>query len=578
MNQAKSTSWQLLYGIVAISIIGTGIGVLVPILVLIFLESVSWLNDVLLISPSKRIQVDNTLFLNIRTIAALAVGGLVVGCILRYLVSVQRALGPPDTILMVQTNASHYSLRSGIMSTIAATLSLGVGASVGQYGPLVYLGTIIGNSLSKFKIEIQNLQSICIASGVAAAIASAFNAPIAGLVFAHEVILRHYSIQAFAPTAVSAAVAYGIVTLVFQRPLLFSVHFEGIEYGYEFMLFGILGIFCAFIAITFSKCILVCTAYMRNSGIPLPIRPMLAGIILGIVAIKVPDVLGIGGVTLRFATIENAFEINELALIIAAKFAVTIVCISFGFAGGVFSPILLIGILSGALFGSVVDFFAPFELTSVVPYAICGMMASASPVIGAPLTTILIVFELTHSYDLAIAAMVSVVFSNLIAGRIFGRSLYEAQLFNLGFDMSLGRTSALTIYKKVAEIAHENYFCIAPRDKVGVVIERLEQTDYKLGLVVDDDEKFLGIVYLDMLRLLDPKVPVEVVAVDAPVTFRDHTSITDAVEAVSSFKFDIAPVICSKTKSLLGVVWHYDITDAYMSTAEKLRTEENETV
>ena len=118
--------------------------------------------------------------------------------------------------------------------------------------------------------------------------------------------------------------------------------------------------------------------------------------------------------------------------LVAAKIGLTALCIGFGFAGGVFSPALLIGILFGALFWTVLNGLTGIETSGIAVYAICGMMALTSPVIGAPLTTILIVFELTRNYDLTIAAMVAVVFSNLIAYRTFGRSLFDVQLGRVG--------------------------------------------------------------------------------------------------------------------------------------------------
>lgn len=569
----------MIYRIITLSLIGTIIGIVVALLAQVFLRTVRWMNDILLVSPSTRIQFDDELLILISaTILVPTIGGLIVGLIFQYLVKAKRSLGPPDTILMVQTDSSGESMRSGIMSTIAATISLGVGASVGQYGPLVYLGTIVGAALGKLQISISNLQSICIASGVAAAIAAAFNAPIAGLVFAHEVILRHYSMQAFAPTAVAAAVAYTIVDIILEQPLLFSVQFEGVQYPYEYVFFGILGILCAFLAIAFAKGIMIATAHVQKSNIPIFVRPMIAGFILGIVAIKIPDVLGIGSTTLRFATIDHAFEVNELALILIAKFAVTILCISFGFAGGVFSPILLIGILFGALYESIIDLVVPLAITSVVPYAICGMMAAASPVIGAPLATILIVFELTHSYDLTIASMVAVVFSNLVAYRIFGRSMYDAQLFNRGFDLSLGRSHALAIYKKVSEIAHENFLALSPDENIGEAIDKLETGFHQTGIVVDEDDTFLGLVTLEKASDFDSDQPIDVAYESVPLTFSEETNVAQAVEACRFFNVDIVPVVESENQQLLGVVWPYDVMRTYLLNERRLQAEEHETL
>ena len=175
------------------------------------------------------------------------------------------------------------------MSTLAALLSLGTGASVGQYGPLVYLGTIIGSIAAKLNLEIRNLQAVSIASGVAAAIAVAFNAPIAGLVFAHEVILRHYSIQVFAPTAVAAAVGYVVANVMFHRPALFLVQFEGVQFGYEFIFFAIIGVLSALLAIIYAKGILTCEALIKRTNIPTQFRPMIAGMILGLSLIHISE-------------------------------------------------------------------------------------------------------------------------------------------------------------------------------------------------------------------------------------------------------------------------------------------------
>ena len=146
------------------------------------------------------------------------VGGLLVGLAHRYLSPAGRPLGPPDVIRAVQFNAALPDARSGLVSTATAALSLGAGASVGQYGPMVYLGALIGGAARRLRLGVPNLPAIAVSCGVAAAIATAFNAPIAGLVFAHEVVLRHYATQAFAPVTVASATGYVIANVVFDRP------------------------------------------------------------------------------------------------------------------------------------------------------------------------------------------------------------------------------------------------------------------------------------------------------------------------------------------------------------------------
>ena len=565
--------------IVVLAVLGSVIGLVVALLALVFLEAISWLNNLLLISPSERFKyVDNLKALNIATVLVPTLGGLVVGLVLRYLVDARRPLGPPDTILMVQTHTSGESVRSGLMSTLAAIISLGCGASVGQYGPLVYLGSIVGAAANKLKLNKHNLREITVASGVAAAISVAFNAPIAGLIFAHEVILRHYSIQAFAPTAVATAIGYVIVNVVFHRPSLFLVEFDGVQHGYEFLLFAVVGVLSAFIAISYAKGILACDAFAKRTRIPIAFRPMIAGFFLGVVALWIPDVLGIGGTTLRFATIEGAFQLSELGLIIVAKFAVTVLCIGFGFAGGVFSPILLIGILFGALFGGILDNLTFIEHSGVVTYAICGMMAAASPIVGAPLAMILIVFELTHSYDLAIAAMVAVVFSNLISTRIFGRSLYDVQLIQRGFDLSHGRRNAVLAYEKITSLMHDQYLRFDAADKIETVMSKLSSGSHNQGFVTDSNGVFIGVVHFESCSNRDPSEIVKYAAQLPHFTFTEKTNLIEAVEALRIVNLDIAPIVSSTDNKLLGVVWNYDVMNAYLRAIERIESEENASV
>jgi len=240
--------------------------------------------------------------------------------------------------------------KAGVVSTAAAAVSLGFGASVGQYGPMVYLGAMVGDLAARLRLRVPNLPAIAIACGVAAAISTAFNAPIAGLVFAHEVVLRHYSTQAFAPTTVASCIGYILANVVFERPALFLIKFDGVQHGHEFALFGVLGMLAAGAAIGFMVLIQKSGWIAACSQIPRATRPAVAGLVLGMTALWLPDVLGVGKETLRFATIEGAFEANELLLLVVAKILLTALCIGFGFAGGVFSPALLIGILLGAWF------------------------------------------------------------------------------------------------------------------------------------------------------------------------------------------------------------------------------------
>jgi len=281
-----------LYRIAVVSVIACVVGTFVSLAAITFVECIAWLNDLLLISPRSRIQVQHSVLLDTATILVPTLGGLTVGYLIYRYSTAGRPLGPADVIKAVQLNIRLPSVRDGCISTLAATLSLGSGASVGQYGPLVYLGSLSASLLTRLRLRIPNLQQVLLACGVAAAISTAFNAPIAGLVFAHEVILRHYSMQAFAPTTVAAATGYVVANVVFDRPPLFLVEFHGVQHEYEFVIFALLGTACAFLAVFLMRSIIWITAQSKKIRLHPALKPALAGLCVGVTALHLPSRFG----------------------------------------------------------------------------------------------------------------------------------------------------------------------------------------------------------------------------------------------------------------------------------------------
>lgn len=567
---------KIVYQITTVTLVAIVVGAAASMAAIGFVDAVHYLNERLLISPYARVLAEDRPFLvAAATLVVPAVGGLVVGLIVHFLVREKRGLAPPDAILAAQTSGPAPGFRSGVASTLAALVSLGSGASVGQYGPLVYLGAMFGNLAGRLRLNLRHQRSIAIACGVAAAISTAFNAPIAGLVFAHEVILRHYSLRAFAPVTVAAATGYIIANVIFDRPALFLVSFDRVEHSYEFVFFALEGVLCAGLAWVFMLLLRTSTNAARRY-IALPwARPAIAGLMVGLVALWIPEVLGIGQETLRFATIEGAFGIGELGLIIVAKLVLTALCVGFGFVGGVFSPALLIGILFGAFYGLVLPYVAPVPHSGVVVYAICGMMALASSVIGAPLTTILIVFELTRSYDLTIAAMVSVVFANLISYRVIGRSLFDLQLRARGFDLSLGRDKAILETHRIRDYLSDGFTSASDQDTVGAIRQRLVEDNRAEAMVLDRRGDLLGVIRLQGIVNGAAETPVMDAAIRSFTIFNEDTSVWQSMEMLRGFLGEAVPLV-SREGRLLGVVPEEAVIRAYLEIVHDLREEENE--
>ncbi len=566
---------QSIKRVAAIALVGLVAGLITAFATIGFVELVHYLNDVLYVSASSRAGLDSGRLWLI-TASVLSIGGLVVGLTLRYGVEGGTQTGPADTIYAVQLREKLRSPISGVSSTVASILSLGCGASVGQYGPLVYLGTLVGQLTNRLPFGLSDVRSIAIACGVAAAISTAFNAPIAALIFTHEVILRHYSLRMFTAVTVASACGYLVANVVFEHPPLFLIEFDGSFRWVEFFLFALEGIACGMLAVAFMKLLHYSTQLAGRVKVPVAIKPMIAGFILSLVALQVPEVLGAGQEVFRQSIQGGIYTADALLLILVTKLLVTVLCIGFGFAGGVIFPALLIGVLFGALFALLVPGQLLNDYSGLSVYAICGMMALMSPVIGAPMTALLMVFELTRSYEITIAAMVAIVFANLIAYQWYGRSLYDFQLGQRGIDLSQGRERAYLMHHTVADLVTDALPVVQQDIRLSELRQRMAEKSTASAVIVDADKKYLGLVLQHQLHDQHDSSSVAAIDIAQGPEFNESTSIWDAMETMRGYVGEAIPLIDSDSGRYLGAIPEAVVINAYLDAGHELRREEYE--
>lgn len=566
---------RTLHRITTISLAGIIVGLIAAFATAGFVELVQYLNDRLYISALSRASMPAGELAMI-TIAVLTIGGLIVGLLLHYGVSSKTPVGPADAIFAIQLHEKLPTPRSGLASTLAAMLSLGCGASVGQYGPLVYLGTLIGQLSNRLPLNLPYLRSLTIACGVAAAISTAFNAPIAALIFTHEVILRHYSLRMFTAVTIASACGYFVANVVFDHPPLFLFDIDGSFRAIEFLLFAIEGIACGVLAVLLMKALKYSTQLSTRVKIAAPLKPMLAGFVTALIALQVPEVLGAGQDVFREVILGNSYGADTLLLILAAKLLVTIICISFGFAGGVIFPSMLIGAMFGALFAQLLPELLLESYSGVSDYAICGMVAIMSPVIGAPMTALLLVFEMTRNYEITIAAMVAVVFANLVASIWYGRSLYDQQLAGRGIDLSLGRERAYLMHHKVGERISDCLPVVLQQACIDEAGAQMMARQTATAVVVDDQHRYLGILSQQQIIGLDDNTSVASIELQPQPRFNESTSIWDAMQIMRSYMGEACAVVDSDNGRYLGSIAEAAVISAYLDATEELRREEHE--
>ncbi|WP_318782678.1 chloride channel protein [Halomonas elongata] len=561
-------------------VLGALIGGLAALAAVGFVSAVLWLNDLLLISPRGRMMFAHPEALAIATVLVPALGGLVVGQLHRA-IRERRPHTPADVIAAVQTRRGRLPARAGFLSAVSGLVSLGAGASVGQYGPLVHLGASLGSLGARLLKLGRSDDNVTIACGVAAAIATAFHAPLAGIVFAHEVILRHYALRAFAPVAAAAIVGHVIATNVLSQGALFHVADTAVPQPWEFAAFIVIGGLGALVAGAYMHAILAVGRWAARLPMVPSLRPALAGAALGLVALWVPDILGMGQETLRFATIEGAFDGFELVIVLVLKLAATALCIGMGFGGGVFSPALVIGTLFGALCGTLIGDTGLAGDTFVF-YAVCGMVAVTAPVIGAPLTSLLIVFELTGSYVLTTAALASVTLASPIAAQLFGRSLFDIQLANRGLDLSAGRGRALLQSARLKHLLSQDCVTLNPRDSIDDAVASLGHHGHGEAYLVDDKGRYHGSVTLADLEVMRGRGQGQRRVRDCPRTPRPvlgpEASVWSAMHQLQDVTGEAIAVVDDKADdAFLGVVYEASIARAYLQYSEELRREEHGT-
>ncbi len=377
-------------------------------------------------------------------------GGLFVGLFLEYVHPIKRAEGVADVIEARAHGGQGLRFWQGMDSAAVTIVSLGSGASAGREGPMVHLGA----SLAKITCEIFSLNPAAkrtlLACGVASAVSASFNAPIAGVLFAHEVILGHYALTAFVPIVLASAMGTLLSRLYFGDIAAFDIPAYQITSYWEMPAFALLGLTCAIVAVLFQFSLMGSDWVARHIKIPLVARPVIGGFAVGCIALVFPEVLGVGYEATDKA-LHQQLSITVMFSLIIAKTAATAITLASRFGGGIFSPSLYIGAMTGGTFGLIAAQAFPEMASSHGLYAILGMGAVAAAVLGAPVSTTMIVFELTGGYALSIALLLTVSIATGITLALHGRSYFHWQLEMRGVFLQEGAHKFLVNHVKVAQ-------------------------------------------------------------------------------------------------------------------------------
>ena len=513
-------------------------------------------------------------------VLAPTIGGLIVGLFLKYLMPGGRPEAVAHVIEAASLKGARMDLRNGVGAFIVSALSLGVGASTGREGPLVHFGATIGSWISQqFKLN-RAMTLTLLGCGVASGVAASFNAPIAGVFFALEVVVGHYALHAFAPIVIASIVGTIVCRVHIGDFPAFILPEYTIQSFWEFPGFALMGLVCGISAMIFMRSAALAEDIADKVPMPDWLRPAAGGLAVGCIAVFFPHVLGVG-YEATDAALKEQFPLVFLLGLISAKVLATAISLASRFGGGVFSPSLFIGAMTGGAYGFVAAMVFPEAASGQGLYAIVGMGAVSAAVLGAPMSTTLIIFEMTGDYRVTIAVMLAAAVASILTQRVMARSFFLWQLERHGVSLAGGRERQLLQSSTVKDVMVDAYNTVHRDDNLETLRDLLQNKPYSDFYVVDDDEHLVGIITFTDLRpvAFEPEMGDLINAMDIAKTdlhvLEADSNLEEALQVMEELNITRLPVVDKQTAMhVVGVARYRDVLRAYTRALLQARAEE----
>lgn len=511
-----------------------------------------------------------------------ALGGLVVGVLLKLLMPDDRPHGVPEVIEASVLRQGRLGLREGIGAALVSATSLGFGASAGREGPMVHFGAAIAAWLARRLHLGTGLSRTILGCGVAAAVSASFNAPIAGVFFALEVVIGHYALSAFAPVVIASVAGTLICRMHLGPDPAFDLPGYQIVSVFEFPAFLLLGVVCAGIAMTFNWSVGFTQRVVESLPIPKLLLPACGGLLVGALAVNFPHILGVG-YEATDAALNQKLPLWLLIWLVVLKTAATAITLGCRFGGGVFSPSLFLGAMTGGAFGIIAASAFPELAAGHGAYAIVGMGAVAAAVLNAPISTILIVFELTGDYEMTIAAMVACPTATILQQQLQGPSYFHRQLARRGLSLTGGRARHLLRGLPVREVMDRRFHLVEEATTLRDLKRLLPSAPPTGFLLIDKEQRLTGTISFADLRQIafdsdvDDLINARDIAHASPSFVAAEDSLERALQAMESAGENHLPVVDSTdSRCVVGIVHQVDALRAYNRALLQVQAEEHD--
>lgn len=501
-----------------------------------------------------------------------ATGGLLAGLIIFYFAREAKGHGVTEVIYALRRRGGVIRPRVALVKSIASALTIGTGGSAGPEGPIIQIGATVGSALGQWLHLSPRYLKTLVAAGAAGGIAAVFNAPIAAVIFAMEVLLRDFS-RGFSMVVLASVTGSITSHLLLGDNVFLPTRAFGIEHPAELGLYFLLGILAAPIAKGFIKSLLFFEEFFEGlKCVPEPAKPMIGGLLVGTVGLFIPKILGAGyaETTLVLLTGSDTFlwSFSLLGLLIIGKALATSVTLGSGGSGGLLMPSLFIGAMTGNLFGNVARFFFP-TIASSGAYALAGMGLIFACVAQAPFTVIVMMFEITHDYRIVIPLMFAVTVAMLMSRRIGAIGLDAHVLLKRGIQLEKESHHDPLMDILVGEVMVTEVDVVRPEMTIEEFTQFTGENPHTGFPVANAEGEVLGLVtYIEIHRALSSgagskELSVEKIMRKDLAFLSPHENLADAMEKMQKFHVDRLPVVEEGSTHLVGLITRSNMMASY---------------
>jgi len=496
-------------------------------------------------------------------------GGLIAGPIIYFGAQEAKGHGVPEVMEAVALKGGRIRARVALVKIIASGITIGSGGSVGREGPIVQIGSSIGSTLAQILKAPSLRQRTFVGCGAAAGIAATFNAPIAGALFSAEIILGEFGFATFSPVVLSSVTATAISRHYFGDFPAYVIPGYELVSLWEYLFYPLLGVVAGLVAVLFIVILYKFEDTFDALRIPGYLKPALGGLMLGFLLVKWPNVFGVGHGTINMSLMNQLPALLLLSLIFVKIFATSITLASGG-SGGIFAPSLFIGAMTGGFFGWGVHTLFPMITADSGAYALVAMGALVAGTTHAPITAIIIIFEMTATYKIILPLMFACIISTLVASSVKSGSIYTIKLARRGVVLSQGWEQSILQAIKVQDIMRGHVVTVREGAHLQEVIDRLKTRDVSYLHMVNEREELTGVIsFRDIRSALQEEtlnslvIAKDVASVDI-VTIQPSDSLLVALQEMGSRGISQLPVISEDDgMKVIGTVSQRDVMAAY---------------